>query len=356
MSKTFLGALDREYEWPDLHPSVDPMQITYDDVLLAPNSETKVLSRKNVDISVQFGPYKLDIPIMTAPMDTITGEKMVREMHDLGGIGTLPRATNGHFRETLEIAEKLAKEGIPFVPSIGLKESVEEARLYKESGGRIVLIDTAHGGQERIADIANEIRDKLGLDVIAGNIATYKQAKFYKDRGLEFARVGVGPGGLCTTRLVAGTGVPQLAALFEVTSANIDTVIADGGIKHPGDVAKAIAAKATVVMIGSMFGGTDETPGEIDESGYKIVRGQASHDYMVDNKVSIDRHRAPEGISTKVKAKGPVRKIVDKMTGGLKSAMAYTGAHTIAEFQKKARFVVISGSAQKENQPHIQGN
>lgn len=349
MSKVFLGPLNQEYVWPSI-PHLDAMSITYGDVLLSPRSETNVVSRKDVDTTVYLGPFELKSPVITAPMDTISGELMIRRMNDLGAIGTLPR--NIDFKSNIEMCERFSNENIACVYAIGLRDAYEEAAELKKRGAKMVLIDVAHGGQHRVAIAAAEIREKLDMFVMAGNVATYEQALFFKKYGIDYARVGVGPGGLCTTRLVAATGIPQLSAIFETVSAGIKNIIADGGIKHPGDVAKAVAAGATVVMIGSMFGGTVETPGEI-VNGYKIVRGQASHDYMIDYNVPVDGSRTPEGISTKVRAKGSVLDEMLKITGGLRSAMSYTGAHTIPEFQEKARFVVVSSSSQRENLPHI---
>ena len=185
---------------------------------------------------------------------------------------------------------------------------------------------------------------------MAGNIVSYEQAKLYKRKGVDIARVGVGPGGACTTRLVTGVGFPQLSAVLETTSTGI-AVVADGGIRKPGDVAKALAAGAAMVMIGSMFAGTEETPGEVI-NGMKELRGQASESYMKDLGLEVDGFRAAEGIRTEVVVKGSVKHIVNEITGGLRSAMSYVGAHDLIEFRKLAVFNVISSSTYSENQPH----
>lgn len=347
MAKEFYVGFGEKIPWRDL-PTFVRVSLTYDDVLLTPQSSS-IESRKQVNTEVQFGSYTLRYPIVTAPMDTITGEKMIREMARLGGIGTLPR---GNLLDRLYLCEKFSKDDIPCLYAVGLKNGHEEASYLKERGAQMVLIDVAHGGLEKVKRTASEIKNRLGMIVVAGNIATYTQAKSYQEYGIDIARVGIGGGGLCTTRLIAGSGVPQLSAIFDTSETGI-YVIADGGIRYPGDVAKAIAAGARMVMIGSMFAGTDESPGKIDSEGMKVTRGQASETYMYDYDVEVNEFRAGEGIETKVPAKGSVGKIFQKIAGGLRSGMSYSGVRTIDEFQQKALFNLVSSSVHRENQPHI---
>jgi len=348
MSKLFYFGLGATKKWPAFP---NAMSLTYDDVLLMPRN-SDIPSRSIVDTGVKFGPYDLRLPIISAPMDTITGNKMVRKLAELGGIGTLPR---GNMKIMLELCEKYTEEKIPCVYSLGLKDGLENAQLLKKAGAKMILIDVANGGQLQVKKLAYEIKSKTGLTVIAGNIANYEQAMDYKKHGVDIARVGVGGGGLCTTRMKTGVGVPQLSAVLEATAAGLP-VIADGGVKYPGDVAKAMAAGATIVMIGSMFAGTDETPGEVSEQNgrkVKYVRGQASAEYMKDNKISLSEHRTDEGIATMVETIGPVKSLVDDISGGLRSSMSYVGASDLKEFSKKAMFGLISSATQRENLPHI---
>jgi len=346
MSKTFYKYLGKTTKWPNLS-EVNPSSLTYDDVLLVPqNSDVK--SRSEIDTSIKFGPFKLSKPIISAPMDTISGERMIRELARLGALGILPR---GDIEERLNVCDKLSKENIPCVYAVGLKHGLEEARLLKEKGAQMILLDVAHGGLEAVTKLAKQIKMELGLWIIAGNIVTYAQAKKYKRDSIDIARVGIGPGGMCITRLVAGTGFPQLSAIFETTSANIP-VIADGGIRKPADFAKAIAVGARIAMIGSLFGGTDETPGKVVK-GFKTVRGQASVSYMKDNGVSVGEFRTAEGVVLNVPAKGPVENVINQLMGGLRSAMSYTGAENIKEFQEKALFCLVSTSAEKESTPWL---
>jgi IMP dehydrogenase len=348
MSKKFYRALGEFEIWPKLKYT-NPSAITYADVVLL-QQESKVISRSQLDISAKFGPYTLQVPVITAPMDTISGEAMIREMHRLGGLGTLPR---DGMKRNAALCAKFTAEKIPCIYAVGLANALEEAKILCDSGAQIILLDVANGAMERVIKAAQEIKSKLGVMIVAGNISNYELALIYKKAGIDVARVGVGPGGGCDTRQVAGTGFPQMAAIFETVSAGIP-VIADGGIHEPGDVNKAIAAGAGTVMIGSLFAGTDETPGEVI-GGKKYFRGQASEDYMKDHGLEPDEHRTAEGVSTYVPLKGPVAKVVNKIKAGLKSAMSYTGATNLKEFQKKAQFVVVGEAAVKEGKPWILG-
>jgi IMP dehydrogenase len=347
MSKLFYKALGDKEEWPNI-TGVNPASLSYDDVLLVPQL-SGVNSRAEVDTSVQLGPYTLAKPIISAPMDTITGEKMTRELARLGAIGTIPRC---NINEMKIICANLTKDNVPAVYVLGLKNAFEEAKILKEIGARVILLDIAHGGLEKIILTGAEIKKKLDLFVIAGNIVTYEEAKAYKDVRIDYARVGVGAGGLCTTRLVAGAGMPQLSAVFDTVATGIP-VIADQAIKKPADLAKAIAAGALLGMMGSILAGTDETPGEVVD-GHKQARGQASASYMKDNGVVTGEFRAAEGISIKVPTKGPVKNVIEELMGGLRSAMSYCGAKNIKEFQEKAVFCKISEATLGDNIPWLE--
>jgi IMP dehydrogenase len=205
---------------------------------------------------------------------------------------------------------------------------------------------------EKVKKTAAILKETLGLYVITGNIATYTQAMSYKKHGLDFARVGVGGGSVCITREVAGVGVPQLAAVLDTVASGL-FIIADGGIKGSKDVAKAIAAGANLVMVGSLFAGTAEAPKIRDEKGNLIYRGQASASYMKDNKTKVNEFRAAEGVEVTIKEKGPVSEVLHELSGGLRSSMSYAGARTIKEFQEKAIFNYVSRAAHFEGTPHM---
>jgi IMP dehydrogenase len=346
LSKKFYQALGKTVLWPEL-PHTSPASLSYDDVILVPQNSS-IRSRADVSLEVQFGPYTLTKPIISAPMDTVSGEKMVRLMAKLGALGSLPA---GALTENLALCEQFSSEKIPCLYAITLKNAFENAKKFKERGAKIILIDIAYGGIDVAREVASEIKKKLKLSVVLGNIVTYDQAQSYKDAGVDIARVGIGPGAFCTTRLVAGSGLPQLSAVFDTSSAGLP-IIADGGIRYPGDAAKAIAAGATSVMIGGLLAGTDESPGEIID-GKKYARGQASLDYMKDRGLTPSEVRAAEGISTMVNYKGPAEIVINNLIGGIRSAMSYSGAKNIAEFQERALFALVSDSSQREGQPHI---
>lgn len=347
MSKIFYKALGKLQTWPDLY-EINPSSLTYDDVLLLPQIST-INSRAEIDTTVRLGPFTLTKPIIAAPMDTVVGEKMARKLAGLGALAALPRE---NLEEKLAICKRMSGEEIPCIYTVGFKNGLEDARAFCKNGAKIIMVDVAHGGLRKSIELTQEIKKKFKVFVITGNIVSFDEAKFYKKMGIDVAKVGIGPGGLCSTRLVAGAGFPQLSAILETTSAGIP-IIADGGIKKSGDFAKAIAAGANTVMIGSIFGGTDETPGEI-VNGEKIIRGQASSSYMEDNGVKENEIRASEGVTTRVKVKGPVENVIEQLMGGLRSAMSYSGARNIKEFQKKAIFVKISRATLNENIPWLE--
>jgi len=347
VSLNFYHSLGKTETWPKLS-GTHPASLTYDDVLLVPQTLTEIDSRRETDISVKFGPFNLQKPIVTAPMDTISGEKMARLMHRLGGLTFMPRV---FINEALEACSRLQKDKIEAIYSIGLKNALNDATQFKKLGVKALLLDVAHGGMKNIVETAAEIQSKLKITVIAGNIVSYDQAMSYKKAGLKIARVGVGGGGMCITRLVAGAGFPQLSAVFETVSSGLE-IIADGGIKKPADFAKAMAAGARVIMIGSMLAGTGETPGEV-EGGVKKARGQASEDYMKDNGSKVGEFRSAEGIMTMVPYKGSAEWVINDLVGGLRSAMSYVGAKNIKEFQNKAQFTIASLAAQGESVAHI---
>src|SRR5262249_55254288 len=236
-----------------------------------------------------------------------------------------------------------------------------------DAGVDLVVVDTAHGHSRLVLEAVGRIkRLSNAAQVVAGNIATGEGAKALIDAGADAIKVGIGPGSICTTRIVAGVGVPQLTAIMdsvEVAGANATPVTADGGIKYSGDLAKAIAAGAACAMVGSLLAGTDESPGEVflyQGRSYKTYRGMGSVGAMA--RGSADRYfqqeikdslkLVPEGIEGQVPYKGPVAAVLHQLTGGLRAAMGYLGAPTIADLQRKAEFIRVSGAGMRESHVH----
>jgi IMP dehydrogenase len=243
----------------------------------------------------------------------------------------------------------------------------ERSMALVEAGVDVVVIDTAHGHSVHVGEAVRRVkRETNRVQVVAGNVATYDGARALIDAGADAVKVGIGPGSICTTRMVAGVGVPQLSAIADAVRAARDSgvpVIADGGIKYSGDLAKAIAAGASTAMLGSMFAGTDEAPGEVflyQGRSYKAYRGMGSLGAMASG--SADRYfqkdvrdslkLVPEGIEGQVPYKGPIAAILHQLVGGLRAAMGYVGAPDIAEFQRRARFIRITGAGLRESHVH----
>jgi len=360
MSNKFYKGLGRHDIWPEISA---PMELTYDDVNIVPGVKTPLNSRSEVDPYVEIGPYKNILPIISAPMDSISAldengdVQMIRALAKAGALGTLPVHKKGDsIKKHLELCERFTNEEVPCIYTVNFQDTIAEAEAYYARGARILMFDTAHGGQMRVERSVKELKDKFGANItlIAGNIATYLGAQWYKEMGVDIAKVGIGPGSVCTTRLTTGVGMPQISAIFDTRAAGI-SIIADGGLKHPGDVAKAMAAGANFVMIGGMFAGTEETPFEVNAAGQKLrkYRGQASEDYMTDNKIEKSKARTHEGISTEVANKGSVIEIVHRIEGGLRSAMSYVGAPDLKAFEEMATFTTVSTAAHLEGHPHF---
>jgi len=250
--------------------------------------------------------------------------------------------------------------------SVGDK-GFERAERLMAAGVDCLVVDTAHGHSEQVLSQVKRIaRATNKVSVIAGNVATREGAKALIDAGADAIKVGIGPGSICTTRIVAGVGVPQLTAILEAAEAARAEgvpVIADGGVKYSGDLAKAIAAGADCVMIGSLLAGTDESPGEVflyQGRSYKSYRGmgslgamaQGSADRYFQQDVKDQMKLVPEGVEGQVPYRGPVGAIVHQLAGGLRAAMGYVGAETIADFQNKARFMRITSAGLRESHVH----
>jgi len=339
--------------------------LTFDDVTLVPQYSS-ILPHETITKTELSKNLKLNIPLLSSAMDTVTESKMAIAIARSGGLGIIHKNLNPK-KQALEV-KKVKKNNMIVGAAVGTNEK-DIDRVYKllESKVDLIVVDTAHGHTKKVLTIIKKIK-KISKNsiVCAGNIATGKAAKFLADSGADIVKVGIGPGSICTTRLVTGIGVPQLSAILDVKEAlkNYKTkIISDGGIKFSGDISKAIAAGADAVMIGSLFAGTTESPGKIFKYKgklYKNFRGMGSAGamsagsadrYFQKKNKNISKYVA-EGVEGIVQFKGPLNKIIYQLVGGLKSSMGYMGSKTIKDLQKKSEFVKITKAGFYESMVH----
>ena len=340
--------------------------LTFDDVTMAPKYSEVLPSEVNTNTQLSKN-LLLKIPLLSSAMDTVTESKMAIAIARAGGIGVIHR--NLDIKKQIEEIRKVKKLKLPVGAAVGAGPmELKRAKAILNEKIDLIVVDTAHGHSKKVAEIIKEIKRKKNnkTTLCAGNIATAEAAKFLIKLGVDVIKVGIGPGSICTTRLIAGIGVPQLSAILEVkkgVKSNKTKIISDGGIKYSGDIAKALSAGADAVMIGSLFAGTMETPGKlIKRNGkfYKSFRGMGSVGAM--NKGSADRYfqkkqkdiskYVPEGVEGFVKFKGNVTNIIYKLIGGLKSSMGYLGAKKIVNLKTKTTFVKITKAGFYESMVH----
>ncbi|MCT6889415.1 MAG: IMP dehydrogenase, partial [Lactobacillus sp.] len=356
--------------------------LTFDDVLLIP-AESHVLPNE-VDLHTQLAPnLKLNIPIISAGMDTVTEGAMAIAIALQGGLGVIHKnmsitAQAGEVAnvKNVVVPSNITKAAVDdhnhllVAAAIGVtSDTFERAEALIEKGADAIVIDTAHGHSAGVLRKIKEIRAHFpDITLIAGNIATGDAARALFDSGVDIVKVGIGPGSICTTRVVAGVGVPQVTAIYDAATAAREyhkPIIADGGMKYSGDIVKALAAGGNAVMLGSMLSGTTEAPGEIFESDghkFKTYRGMGSVGAMAQAHGSSDRYfqggvneankLVPEGVEARVEYKGDVSDIVFQIIGGLRSGMGYVGAATIADLRENAQFVKITNAGLRESHPH----
>lgn len=332
--------------------------LTFDDVLLMPK-HSEMNSRKAPQLNSKVTKnFSLTTPIISANMDTITEHEMMLKMAQMGGLGILHRfiSADEQVRQVKLVREKIKALGLPVAASIGVKEEgMKRADMLADAGVDIFTIDIAHGDSVMMFETLDYVKKKYPkIDVIAGNTAMPEGVRGLIDHGADAVKVGIGPGSMCTTRIITGCGVPQLTAVamcvMEAQKYSVP-VIADGGIKTSGDMVKAFAAGAQTVMLGSMLSGCLETPGEI-EGGRKRYRGMASKDAQVSWRGELPQGMAAEGEARWVNCKGSVENILHELCGGIRSGMTYLNASTIADIHKNARFMEMTASGMMESKPH----
>ena len=351
--------------------------LTYDDILLVPKySEVKSRSTININTLVSRR-YGLLRPFVASCMDTVCEYKMAIKMLELGGVGCIHR-----FMTVDEQCEQVSKvveyinnnhmyedwgvmyddwhaeiKQLPIMAAIGVNDDdIDRAIKLVFTGVNILLIDVAHGHHVNVKNMISKLREFLPtyVDIIAGNISTKESAEDLCKWGADGLRVGIGGGSLCTTRIQTGHGVPNVTSIIDCVEGSSVPVMADGGIRNSGDIAKALSVGADCVMLGSLLAGTKESPGKIVEKGngslYKRYRGSASLETKSAHGQST---KHIEGESTMIPFKGSVNYILDKLTDGLKSALSYSGSKNIKEFHWKSEVMEITPSGMAESKPHL---
>jgi IMP dehydrogenase len=381
--------------------------LTFDDVLLVPAYST--VHPRDVDVRTRFSRHiALNLPVVSSAMDTVTESGLAIALAREGGLGVihknltiaeqcaqvdrvkrsesgrpadpatlLPSAapspttakdTGKHSRHPLACTDALGR--LRVAAAIGAGGDVRErAAELVRSGVDALVVDSAHAHSSGVLKIAAAVRERFpDVDLVVGNVGTFEGAKAVADLGADAVKVGMGPGAICTTRVVSGAGMAQITAVLEAARALEDRdlpIIADGGIKYSGDIVKALAAGAHSVMIGGLFAGTTESPGEtvlLEGRSYKVYRGMGSLSAMAAAQGSRERYfqddtdelvkLVPEGIEGRVPFKGPLEQLVFQLVGGLRSGMGYCGVGSVEELRTRSRFVRVSPAGLRESHPH----
>ena len=339
--------------------------LTFDDVLLLPKYSDVLPA--NTIISLQLTKkISLKVPFLTSAMDTVTESNMAIAIAKEGGMGIIHR--NLDIKKQSHEVKKVKNKRLYVGAAVGTnQEDLERVRSLIANGTDLIVIDTAHGHSKKVLRTLSKIKKIIkNIPICVGNIATGDAAKKLYNSGADIIKVGIGPGSICTTRMVAGIGVPQISAIMEVKKAlnkKKIKIISDGGIKFSGDIAKALAAGADAIMMGSIFAGTDESPGKkfkIKGKIYKQYRGMGSIGAMSAGSANRyfqknfkDKSKfVPEGVEGRVEYKGKVSKIIYQLQGGLRSSMGYIGAENLKDIYKKAKFIKITKAGFYESMVH----
>lgn len=344
-----------------IHVLLNNIGLTFNDVLLVPQY-SDINSRIQVSLKSQITPrFSIDFPLVAANMDTIVGVQMAIALSRAGSISFYPRFATPTI-QCLEV-KQILDAGCNVIPSVGIKEGEKDrVKLLVGLGIKILLVDVAHGHQQSCLDFVKYLKSTYSdIEVIAGAVATYEGAKALYVAGADTVKVGVGPGSACTTRIVTGSGMPQLTAIIECARAASEfnrPLMADGGIKNSGDIVKALAAGASFAMSGNLFAGTTETPGkiiEINGKKYKSYNGSASATEKINQyqknstEKTADYVKHVEGIERVVECQGSVNDLISGLKTGITSGLSYSGARNITELHDKAQFIQVTSSVVYEN-------
>tara|TARA_X000001036_G_scaffold405810_1_gene414062 strand:- start:454 stop:1533 length:1080 start_codon:yes stop_codon:yes gene_type:complete len=339
--------------------------LTFDDVLLLPRFSSVVPSQTDLGTNLSKK-IELKLPFISSAMDTVTESKMAIAMAKNGGLGVVHR--NLKIQKQCNEIKKVKEKNLKVGAAIGTSQNdINRAKQLIDNGVDLLVIDTAHGHSKNVLFTLNKVKKiSKKIPVCVGNIATSEAAKTLYNSGADILKVGIGPGSICTTRMVAGIGVPQITAIINVKNSmknkNIK-IISDGGIKFSGDIIKAIAAGADAIMMGSIFAGTEESPGKkfkIKNKIFKLYRGMGSigamssgsSDRYFQKNVKDKSKFVPEGVESRVLYKGKVAKIIYQLQGGLRSSMGYIGAQNIHDVIKKSKFIKITKAGFYESMVH----
>jgi IMP dehydrogenase len=339
--------------------------LTFDDVLLIPKFSSTLPAETNLNINLAKN-LKLKIPFLSSAMDTVTESNMAIAIAHQGGLGVIHRnlSINSQVKEIKKVKNKKLLVGAAVGTS---EEDILRAKSILDAGLDLLVIDTAHGHSLKVINTLKKIRKFSNkIPICVGNIATGEAAVKLYNEGADILKVGIGPGSICTTRMIAGIGVPQITAIRNVKKSMKNKkikIISDGGIKFSGDLVKAIAAGADAIMMGSIFAGTEESPGKkfkYKNKLYKSYRGMgsigamsagSSNRYFQKNYKDKSKF-VPEGVEARVLYKGSVEKIIYQLQGGLRSSMGYIGAKKIEEIYKKGKFIKITKAGFYESMVH----
>ena len=339
--------------------------LTFDDVLLIPKYSDILPSETDISVNITKK-ISLKVPFLSSAMDTVTGSQMAIAIAREGGVGIIHRNLDIQ-NQTKELI-KVKKRKLFVGAAVGTSsEDIERAKSLIDNGCDLLVLDTAHGHSQKVLVTLSRLKKiKSSTPICVGNIATGEAAKKLYNEGADIIKVGIGPGSICTTRMVAGIGVPQISAIMDVKQSikkkNIK-IISDGGIKFSGDIAKALAAGADAIMMGSIFAGTDESPGKkfkINGKFYKNYRGMGSIGAMSSGSANRYFQKnfknkskfVPEGVEGRVEYKGNVSKIIYQLKGGLRSSMGYIGARNLSQIKKNAEFIKITKAGFYESMVH----
>jgi IMP dehydrogenase len=327
--------------------------ITYDDVLMVP-AYNHHESRRVVDIgnTDRLGKLSLKLPVISANMDTITESQMANFMYEKGGIGSLHR-----FMTIEDNIKEFKKCQGPVFVSIGCTQAeLERAEALRDAGAQYFCIDVAHAHAKYVGKTLKSLRKLLSQQcIMAGNVATYAGADYLASCGADIIKAGIGGGSVCSTRIKTGFGVPMLSCIMDCARTD-RSIVADGGLRTPGDIVKALAFGADFVMIGGMLAGTEPTPGKviIKENGEKVknYRGMASKEAQEDFIGQMHEWKTSEGVQTEVPYREAAHAIIADIIGGLRSGLTYAGASRIPELQRKLNYVVVTNAGRIESLPH----